>query len=370
MVGLFLTILLVSEICGFSIEPHQDVSEIAVEHALIVKTDQLAKEYLQVNSDINIQNFSFAGTDQLTTEKNQVNKELNIFHKASSMCELPFEQVGNQCYYFSDSQRSFDDALAYCKSLAFGHPREVTLAMLDYGWEEDQALLDAVMDKNITFWVGGTTEDGDHWTWVDNREVDMQATYWWRDEPNEVNNKCLVAHVCEETDYQNRKWGQIYDSNCGNYSNFICQTGNINCPDSFQRIGNHCYFLSASVGLPTVKWHEARDYCQSLSVHKGYHADLAVLGLPDQDDYPLMDHLVGEHFSSWIGATADNVCDDYEWIDGRSLPLSSIDWCFEEEDCGVTNNVFLDRDNLPHNRTCLSTYHRGGAYFACQMFKD
>ncbi|CAL4251873.1 unnamed protein product, partial [Meganyctiphanes norvegica] len=100
--------------------------------------------------------------------------EYNI---TSSWCESPFQGVNNGCYYFSDIQMNFVQAVDYCESLGNGHDYEITLAMLDYDKEEDQAILDTVARGNKTFWVGGKTENGDQWVWLDGREINLQAPF-------------------------------------------------------------------------------------------------------------------------------------------------------------------------------------------------
>ncbi|CAL4160448.1 unnamed protein product, partial [Meganyctiphanes norvegica] len=318
------------------------------------------------NSDISDERGSTVWTDNhLVRHEEHLKSE--IFDGSNSECEYPFEEVGNGCYFLSDIKLSFEDAQTYCNNLTHGNTHEVTLAMLDYSREEDQALLDAVTAKEISYWIGGKTEDGTHWTWLDERDINIQAPFWYWNEPNEADNQCVVAHVSTESDQRKRSY--LYDNNCDDSMNFICQEGNINCPIGFRRIGNHCYF--SLYYLLNLSWQGARDYCQSLSVHEGYHADLAVLGLPDQEDYHLMFNLVGgfPYISIWMGAFAETDC-DYRWVDGRTLENSSIFWFFNNPGCGSQDCVYLGHD-MGNNRTYLAdTIGSDALPFVCQMFKN
>ncbi|CAL4192749.1 unnamed protein product, partial [Meganyctiphanes norvegica] len=192
----------------------------------------------------------------------------------SSECKLPFQTVNNGCYYFSDKEIDFNRAVSYCESLTHAHNYEITLAMLDYDKYEDQALLHSVTVRNKTFWIGGKTEDRSTWKW---RDVNLNAPFWEIDEPDSRENKCMVAQRNVQNSDKIRSY--VYDHNCSNSNYVICQTGTINCPEDFIRIGNYCYMKSSTFWIPNLSWKEARDYCQSLSVNEGYQADLAVLGL-------------------------------------------------------------------------------------------
>ncbi|CAL4061507.1 unnamed protein product, partial [Meganyctiphanes norvegica] len=318
-------------------------------------------------SDISDESGSIVWTDQQFVKPEELLKS-EIFDDSSSDCKYPFKEVGDSCYFFSDIQLSFEHAQAYCDNLTHGNTHEITMAMLGYSQEEDQALLDTVTAKEMYFWTGGKMEDGIHWTWLDGRDINIQAPFWYWNEPNEANNQCIVAHVSDESDQRKRSY--LYDNNCDDSLNFICQKGDINCPIGFRRIGNHCYL--SLYYLLNLSWQDARDYCQSLSVHEGYHADLAVLGLPDQDDYHLMFNLVGvfPYISIWIGAFAETDC-NYKWVDGRSLENSSIYWFFNNPGCGSQNRVYLGHDAGGNNRTYLAdTSGNDAGPFTCQMFKN
>ncbi|CAL4103032.1 unnamed protein product, partial [Meganyctiphanes norvegica] len=278
-------------------------------------------------------------------------------------CAFPFEAIGSMCYYFSDEQRNFDEASNLCASLSHGHNCEVTLAMLDYGSNEDQALLDAAAARETIFWVGGETEDNIHWKWQDGRDIYLQARFWGYGQPNNPGNKCTSTKVTMNINFIR---SYIYATECMEPLNFICQQG---CPFDFRRIGNYCYFLSHEVGLGEVHWQDARDYCRSLVVPEGYYADLAVLGLLGQDDYRLMYELVAQlpGNGAWLGAFAENEC-EYKWIDGRTLPTSSIYWVYDDPGCGSSDRVCL-YNNISYNQTYLHDYSDSDTHsFVCQMF--
>ncbi|CAL4152702.1 unnamed protein product [Meganyctiphanes norvegica] len=290
--------------------------------------------------------------------------EYNI---TSSECESPFQSVNNGCYYFSDVQLDFDQAVDFCASLSHGHVNEITLAMLDYDMEEDQAILDKVaMTENI-YWLGGKTENGDKWLWLDGREVNPQASFWDLGEPNEGGHNCIIAQKNTAT-LATATRAYVYDHECTDPLMFICQIGEIKCPPDFIKIGNYCYLQSWTIGLPRLHWQEARDYCKFLSVPVGYHSDLAVLGLQDQQDYNLMSDLWGSStYAIWIGAYRNtNEC-YYQWIDGRELPLTSINWYKTSPNC---NHLVCLNHWSSFSRTLLDDFVDNPLHFICQMVKE
>ncbi|CAL4219674.1 unnamed protein product, partial [Meganyctiphanes norvegica] len=234
--------------------------------------------------------------------------------------------------------------------------------MLDFDVNEDQALMDAVVSKGKIFWVGGQKNEENQWYWADNRPIDMGAPFWYWDEPNEDDNTCAIANITVSGNY---KRGHIYDSACSESRNFICQTL---CPFEFERIGKNCYFRSEDLGLPHVSWQDARDYCQALDVPAGYYSDLAVLGLPDQDDYDLLYRFhAGYHGCVWLGALAETSC-VYKWIDGRSISSSSLYWYTTVPYCGTSTRVYLQHSTA-QNRTYLADHRPSVSHaFICQMF--
>ncbi|CAL4086642.1 unnamed protein product [Meganyctiphanes norvegica] len=156
----------------------------------------------------------------------------------------------------------------------------------------------------------------------------------------------------------------LYNHDCSDSLTFICQVG---CPEAFQRIGNHCYMQSEDFGIPHLTWQEARDYCTSLSVPEGYHADLAILGLPDQDDYLFMDIFVTNAPRQWLGAFLESEC-HYKWIDGRELSSQSIYWPDLEPFCGVWKSVIISPSST---RPYLATEYETNVYpFICQIFQN
>ncbi|CAL4120479.1 unnamed protein product, partial [Meganyctiphanes norvegica] len=291
----------------------------------------------------------------------------------SSRCRHPFVDVGNRCYFFSENELSFDDASKYCEGLSEGQVFGITLAMFDYSRKEDQDLLDAIASMNGTFWIGGKSEDGNQWKWVDDRDVNLQKPFWFQDEPNQVENKCLIAQVHNFNAEHSRTL--LFDNECGNSFKFICESG---CPIHFRRLGDYCYMTSSDIGVPDLPWQEARDYCQALSVYEGYHADLVVLGLPGQDDYYLMQHLItSEAHDSWIGGVKQGEECKFQWIDGRELAIGSLYWRDEEPDCGDQDHVDLSCEMytgeayVKSNRRYINEHEGSIAQpFICQMFKD
>ncbi|CAL4183319.1 unnamed protein product [Meganyctiphanes norvegica] len=318
----------------------------------------------QESNGINIENDSVLLAGQLPVKTHGILID-DVYNKVHSGCQPPFQKIGNLCYFFSDKLLDFSGAKEYCESLSHEHISDITLAMLDYEEKEDLAILAAVAAKNTTFWFGGKTEDSIEWKWLDDRNINLQANFWHLTEPHEPKNKCTVAQVIN----YNIRRSYLFDYECGEAVNFICQT-NI-CPKKFRLIGHHCYLLSAELGITPIPWQTARYYCQSLSVPMGYHADLAVLGLPDQDGYNLMNNLVTgyPHSFTWLGAFPENVC-EFKWVDGRAFPKSPFYWHYTSPDCGCDNRVKLYH-YAPTNRTYLIDFPGSDSHpFICQMFKD
>ncbi|CAL4204481.1 unnamed protein product [Meganyctiphanes norvegica] len=201
------------------------------------------------------------------------------YELTSSGCDPPFENVNNGCYYFSDVQMDFDYVYEYCLNLANDQVHEITLAMLCYEVDQDQSLLNAMAAKNKTFWLGGISDNGDQWQWIDGRDIYITAPFWDLNEPNQVENTCMAAETGSVTAHEDVAQSKIFDHNCSDILPFVCQTNSIKCPPDFILIENFCYLHSKTFGAPNLHWQDARDYCQSLDVYEGYHADLAVLGL-------------------------------------------------------------------------------------------
>ncbi|CAL4062761.1 unnamed protein product [Meganyctiphanes norvegica] len=241
--------------------------------------------------------------------------------------------------------------------------------MLDYDNDEDLAVLDAISTMDNKYWVGGSTADGLSWEWLDGREVYITAPFWYLNEPNEAQNKCMIAQTKPHGTF---KSGQLYDYNCDDSINFICQARHV-CPSEFRRIGNYCYFVSHELENQylTLTWSDARDYCKALSVPVGYHPDLAVLGLPDQGDtYRLMSNLMESSTwrSVWIGGLGDSDC-NYAWVTGETIPASTFYWFSSDPNCGSTYRVVIYRIPSYHNRTFLHTYTETDEFpFICQMY--
>ncbi|CAL4186841.1 unnamed protein product, partial [Meganyctiphanes norvegica] len=332
-----------------------------------IPSDQLDWKTLQDNDNVLSKSVADLWKDQMPLPE-RIPQTSQVFDNTEPECDLEFEQVGSSCYYFSDDKLSFDNALAYCESLIPDHLNHVSLAMIDYSRGEDQELLDAVASKNQSFWVGGQMKDDENWTWLDGRDIYLGAPFWGSSEPNNGNNKCLAANVTTNRGFIR---SYLFDYNCSVPLNFLCQES---CPKGFRRIGNHCYFRSHDYEVHVAEWQDARDYCQSLSMPEGgYHVDLAVLGLPFQDDYHLMNNLVLGYsdFMTWLGGFATGDGYDFQWIDGRQIPNNSIYWDQDEPiwsgvlDSGVILRQHSDRTNLGSFPGDGHSFH-----FVCQIFKS
>ncbi|CAL4124836.1 unnamed protein product [Meganyctiphanes norvegica] len=338
-----------------------------------LKTEKIPVETHQEDGEIQKKNASISRADEMDLN---VHRDLidNIYVKDDSGCHTPFQSIGNGCYYFSDDSgvvHDFAGAQQYCDSISHAHIlSKTTLAMLAFDTDDDLALLDAISKRGNVYWMGGNTLDSVTWNWVDDREVYLPAPFWFDNEPNEAENKCMIAQRYTNDNFVR---AYIYDYQCDESLNFICQAQNINCPNEFRRIGNFCYFISEEVGGIPFTWQDSRDYCQSIAVPEGYHVDLAVLGLPDQGDiYHLMTDLVSgyEYINTWVGASGDSEC-RFDWIDGRTFLESNFYWYPIEPDCVSTELVFIYRPGSLHNRTFLYGHPESSVYpFICQMFKS
>ncbi|CAL4103030.1 unnamed protein product, partial [Meganyctiphanes norvegica] len=345
------------------VNPYQDVNKVANMSASVLWPFQKPAKPTQVDSEIPNEGATTVKAVELSVKLEKAIAS-EVTDNGGSGCDFPFEAVGSMCYYFSDEQRNFDEASNFCASLSHGHNREVTLAMLDYSTNEDQALLDAASARDASFWVGGATEDNIQWKWQDGRDIYLQARFWGFGEPNNRGNKCTATQVTTNANFIR---SYIYDTECMESLNFICQQG---CPSDFRRIGNSCYFLSHEVGLDKVHWQDARDYCRSLVVPEGYYADLAVLGLPGQDDYRLMYEFCAQlpDVDIWLGAFAETEC-EYKWIDGRTLASSSIYWVKSAPYCGDYNHVAIYNYSSRNQTYLIDFPDRYTFPFVCQMFQ-
>ncbi|CAL4227080.1 unnamed protein product [Meganyctiphanes norvegica] len=341
-----------------------DNSENAIESAPVVSVDLFPVKSYKLDNEFANTVSSSSLADQHPVES-EVPPTTADKEKAGTTCKYPFEAVDNHCYLFSDVQMNFLEAIKYCENLSYGHTQEITLALLDHNNDKNQALLGAAAQKNITFWLGGKTEDNNKWKWLTNRDVDLMSPFWYENEPNEATNKCMVAKV---NTHNTISRSYIHDNDCNDSLNFICQTG---CPLGFLLMSNQCFFVSENIGLPHLSWQEARDYCESLSVPVGYHSDLAVFDHLDHDSFHLMNSLATSYtFSNtWIGLLSENDC-EYKWIDGTSLPTTSNYWQSSDPICGNHNRGRLYY-STSNRRTYLGDATDSYNYpFICQIFKN
>ncbi|CAL4204483.1 unnamed protein product [Meganyctiphanes norvegica] len=237
-------------------------------------------------------------------------------------------------------------------------------------WIKINHFLNAMAAKNKTFWLGGISDNGDQWQWIDGRDIYITAPFWDLNEPNQVENTCMAAETGSVTAHEDVAQSKIFDHNCSDILPFVCQTNSIKCPPDFIQIENFCYLHSKTFGAPNLHWQDARDYCQSLDVYEGYHADLAVLGLQGQNYYNIMDKLI-ENYNGWVwlGAYRNGTECQYQWVDGRELPLDSIYWGTGNPHCGSQSKVCLHQWETSH-RTYLLDDSDYSYPFICQVFQD
>ncbi|CAL4144024.1 unnamed protein product [Meganyctiphanes norvegica] len=239
---------------------------------------------------------------------------------------------------------------------------------------DDHLLLTNVSTKLVPYWVGGTTNFGIEWYWEDGRPISTVAPYWDYSEPSDISNKCLALDIHDSAFYSR---AYLFSHDCGKSAKFICQVGSIDCPNAFEQIGSYCYFKSWENSVPKLGWQSSRDFCTTLDVFEGFQSDLAVMGMQNQDDYLLIKSIFENEDPLdrvWLGAMHEdqNTIDNFEWIDGRDLPVESYYWGYDEpKKMSEFNSVYLYHQKLPMNsfvRIGLGVGSEGSNDFLCQLF--
>ncbi|CAL4123264.1 unnamed protein product [Meganyctiphanes norvegica] len=255
----------------------------------------------------------------------------------SGSCLPEFEEVGSQCYFFSETPKSWEDAESYCKQLGVAYSKNVDLAMIDINYTENQIFLEAVKTKENAFWIGGKDREGrGDWLWNDSRQMSLSSSYWFLDEPN--NGDVETCTMASYTIGANFDRVYLYSQDCDTLIPFICQE-EVTCPYGFQRIGMFCYFFSGDNEVPKLTWQSARDFCVTLYEE----ADLAVLGLDGETDVELLEIVAAKGERVFLGASDIEEEDTWVWVDGRTLPKSLYFWDFFNPDSdgnAVYVNIF------------------------------
>uniref|UniRef100_I3JIJ6 C-type lectin domain-containing protein n=2 Tax=Oreochromis niloticus TaxID=8128 RepID=I3JIJ6_ORENI len=89
-------------------------------------------------------------------------------------CEDGWNQNGEECYYFSSSESSWNESRTECRT------RGGDLVKIDSS--DEQRFLQT---KTGYFWIGLTdsAEEG-RWLWVDGSPLNESLTFWFDDQPN------------------------------------------------------------------------------------------------------------------------------------------------------------------------------------------
>nr|XP_033795721.1 low affinity immunoglobulin epsilon Fc receptor-like isoform X2 [Geotrypetes seraphini] len=122
-------------------------------------------------------------------------------------CPEKWNKFQNNCYYFSSSTKTWQDARKYCME------NEADLAIVNNQTEQD------FINKRIQTtrsWIGlhDTLKEGE-WIWVDNSSLTFQA--WSPGEPNDADS--LRGEDCVEV----IGYGTWNDGPCTLKQNFICE---------------------------------------------------------------------------------------------------------------------------------------------------
>ena len=134
------------------------------------------------------------------------------------------EEMGNHCYYWPISRRSWEDAELFCQDKG-GHLAAVT------SLEIHNFLMKRVDkdDRYTWFWIGGSDKETEGtWKWTD-------GSPWiftnWANESVQQPNKPNLRHDCLQiynNPYATNGWN---DQSCGYYHQYICSwklcSGNI-----------------------------------------------------------------------------------------------------------------------------------------------
>eukprot|EP00073_Rattus_norvegicus_P051582 XP_017453966.1 PREDICTED: CD209 antigen-like protein E isoform X1 [Rattus norvegicus] len=127
-------------------------------------------------------------------------------------CPWEWTFFHRRCYYFSKSQRNWNDSVAACQ--------EVDAQLVTVESDEEQTFL-GVLLKNKSAWMGlSDLKQESTWQWVDGSPLsDSFRKYWKKGEPNNLRNQDCVEYTFEG-------WN---DNKCDNKKFWICKKLETSC---------------------------------------------------------------------------------------------------------------------------------------------
>ena len=123
--------------------------------------------------------------------------------KASCVVSCPagWEREGDRCYFFSEEEKSWDEAEEACMKET-GHLTSVTSEQVHMYFQ----------GKGFAGWVGGLQKDN-KWVWTDCSEWEFDSG-WGDGEPSTGGEKCV-----EYNEKLRHLWNNMW---CGNKRKFVC----------------------------------------------------------------------------------------------------------------------------------------------------
>lgn len=128
-------------------------------------------------------------------------------------CPWEWTFFHGRCYYFSKSQRNWNDSVAACQ--------EVDAQLVTVESDEEQTFLDTFLKNKGPAWMGlSDLKQESTWQWVDGSPLsDSFRKYWIKGEPNNQGNEDC-AELREDG------WN---DNKCDNKKFWICKKPETSC---------------------------------------------------------------------------------------------------------------------------------------------
>ncbi|XP_065432166.1 C-type lectin domain family 10 member A-like isoform X4 [Chrysemys picta bellii] len=143
--------------------------------------------------------------DRLQEVLSRVQEELrNLTEFTSIKCPPGWQQFQKSCYFFSTSDKSWEDAKQFCTD----HGSHLVIV----NTEEEQTFLSNQSTNSHVYWLGlrDSMKKG-AWRWVDGSLLSL--SFWGPGEPNNAAEECGTLH-------SDGKWN---DSTCSSTEHWICE---------------------------------------------------------------------------------------------------------------------------------------------------
>ncbi|XP_024435245.2 C-type lectin domain family 4 member A [Desmodus rotundus] len=144
------------------------------------------------------------------TELECMKENLTMEEKYWGCCPKKWKSFRSNCYFISTENKNWMESEKNCLGM------EAHLLVINSKEEQDFVIQN--LDNKFAYYVGLSDPEGKRaWQWVDRTPYNESATFWHRDEPNDVRERCVILN-----DPQRSSWGWN-DSHCDGRHLSICK---------------------------------------------------------------------------------------------------------------------------------------------------